>query len=56
MIIVGKSMPINNYERYKRVINQITGRLYIPIPPESVCVCVLFYQDSGLEKIVIQPT
>ena len=32
MIIVGKSMPIDNYEQYKRVINvinQITGRLYI---------------------------
>ena len=56
MNIVTKPMPIDNYEQYKRVINQITGRLYIPIPPESVCVCVLFYQDSGLEKIVIQPT
>ena len=29
MIIVGKLMPIDNYEQYKRVINQITGRLYI---------------------------
>ncbi len=29
MIIVGKSMPIDNYEQYKRVINQITGRIYI---------------------------
>ena len=25
----GKSMPIDNYEQYKREINQITGRLYI---------------------------
>ena len=24
MIIVGKSMPIDNYEKYKTVINQIT--------------------------------
>ena len=31
MIIVGKSMPIDNYEQYKRVINQITGRLYMHI-------------------------
>ena len=31
MIIVGKSMPINNYEQYKRVINQITGTLIIHI-------------------------
>ena len=30
-IIVGKSMPIDNYEQYNRVINQITGRLYIYI-------------------------
>ena len=22
-------MPIDNYEQYKRVINQITGRLYM---------------------------
>ena len=29
MIIVGKSMSVYNYEQYKRVINQITGRLYI---------------------------
>ena len=27
MIIVGKSMPIDNYAQYKRVINQTTGRL-----------------------------
>ena len=26
MIILGKSMPLDNYEQYKRVINQITGR------------------------------
>ena len=31
MITVGKSMPIDNYEQYKRVINQITGRLYMHI-------------------------
>ena len=29
MIIEGKSMAIDNYEQYKSVINQITGRLYI---------------------------
>ena len=28
MIIEGKSMAIDNYEQYKRVINQITGRLF----------------------------
>ena len=31
MIIVGKSMTVDNYEQYKRVINQITGRLYMHI-------------------------
>ena len=31
MIIVGKSMPIDNYEQQKRVINQMTGSLYIYI-------------------------
>ena len=29
MIKVGKSMTIDNYEQYKRVINQVTGRLYM---------------------------
>ena len=31
LIIVGKSMLVDKYEKYKRVINQITGRLYIYI-------------------------
>ena len=31
IIIVGKSMPIGNYEQYKRVINHITGRLYMHV-------------------------
>ena len=31
MIIVGKSVPIDNYEQYKRVMNQITGRLYMQV-------------------------
>ena len=31
MIIVGNSMPIDNYEQYKRVMNQITGRLYMHV-------------------------
>ena len=31
MIMVGKSVPIDNYEQYKIVINQITGRLYMHI-------------------------
>ena len=31
MIIVGKPMPIDNYEQYKRLTNQITGRLYMHI-------------------------
>ena len=31
MIMVGKSVPIDNYEQYERVINQITGRLYMHI-------------------------
>ena len=46
-IIVGKSMPIDNYEKYKTVINQITGRLHIYILETKklfyfyflVCVC-----------------
>ena len=49
MIIVGKSMPIDNYEQYKRVINQITGRLYMHIRKTNClffvfcfCVCVCF--------------
>ena len=29
MMVVGKSMTIDNYEQYKRVINQVTGRLYM---------------------------
>ena len=40
MIIVGKSMSIYNYEQYKRVINQITGRLSIYLSI-YICVCVL---------------
>ena len=28
MIIVGKSVPIDNYEQYKRAISQIIGRLH----------------------------
>ena len=47
MIIVGKSMPTDDYEQYKRVINQITERLYIYIQTKKfliflkfgVCVC-----------------
>ena len=49
MIIVGKSMPIDNYEQYKRVITQITGRLYMhkyietkklfDLENKLVCVC-----------------
>ena len=31
MIIVVKSVPVDNYEQYKRVINQITGWLYMHI-------------------------
>ena len=54
MIIVGKSMPIDNYEHYKRVINQITGRLYMHVyiletkklfdfvVVVVVCVCLMF--------------
>ena len=48
-------MPIDNYEQYKRVINQITGRLYMHIYIYTletkklfvvfwfVCVCVCSY-------------
>ncbi len=47
MIIVGKSMPIDNYEQYKRVINQITGRLYILETKKLfdffACVCVWLF-------------
>ena len=39
IIIVGKSMPIDNYEQYQRVINQITGRLYI-LETKN---CLIFY-------------
>ena len=46
MIIVRKSMTIDNYEQYKRVINQITGRLYIYIlikKKKKIGVCVVIY-------------
>ena len=33
-------MPIDNYEQYKRVINQIIGRIYTLETQESLCVCV----------------
>ena len=54
LIIVGKSMPIDNYEQYKRVINQITGRLYILETKKkkksfyflnSFGVCVVIYNN-----------
>ena len=43
MIIVGKSMPIDNYEQYKRVINQITGRLYIYILEIKIMIFYDFF-------------
>ena len=42
MIIVGKSMPIDNYEQYKRVINQTTGRLYILETKKYIFLFYLF--------------
>ena len=53
IIIVGKSMPIGNYEQYKRVINQITGRLYMHVYickklfdfVVVVVVCVAIYNN-----------
>ena len=53
MIIVGKSMPIDNYEQYKRVINQITGRLYMHIyilETKIIIFYVYFYFFRGREK------
>ena len=50
-MIVGKSMPIDNYEQYKRIINQITGRLYIletkKLMGFLVCMCVCVYGGGG---------
>ena len=42
MIIVGKSMPIDNYEQYERVINQITGILYIYIRNQELFDFLIF--------------
>ena len=59
MIIVGKSMPIDNYEQYKRVINQITGRLYMHIyirNQEQKVFCFVFWcvflQQSASEPFI----
>ena len=42
-------MSIDNYEQYKRVINQITGRLYILETQKLfdlfLCVCVVIYNN-----------
>ena len=49
MIMVGKSMPIDNYEQYKRVINvinQITGRLYI-LETKKLIFCCCFFGGGG---------
>ena len=52
-------MPIDNYEQYKRVINEITGRLYIYIYIKLVlcfvfwCVCVCGYlKQSASEPFI----
>ena len=50
MIKVGKSMPIDNYEKYKRVINQITGGLYM-----HVYVCIYIYIEREREISVTVP-
>ena len=42
MIIVGKSMPIDKYEQYKRVINQFNGRLYMRIYIRKQEIVVVF--------------
>ena len=49
----GEIDQIDNYEEYKRVINQITGRLYIYILETIIClifkinflVCVVIYSN-----------
>ena len=47
-------MPVDNYEQYKRVINQITGRLYMHIYirnqdvvwfKKKIDVCVVIYNN-----------
>ena len=57
-MIVGKSMPIDNYEQYKRIINQITGRLYILETKKLMgflvcmwCVCVCGGGGGGFMTI-----
>ena len=47
MIIVGKSMPVDNYEQYKRVINQITGRLYMHI---YIYIYIYIYIERERER------
>ena len=60
MIIVGKSMSIANYEQYKRVINQITGRLYMHVYTLETkiffvfvfwCECVVIYNNLLLSHL-----
>ena len=36
-------MPIDNYEQYKRVINQITGRLYMHIYILETKIIIIFF-------------
>ena len=57
MVIGGKPMSIDDYEQYKREINQITGRLYMHIyirNQEKIsfwCVCVVIYNNLLLNHL-----
>ena len=46
----GKSVPIDNYEQYKRVINQTNGGLYMHINI-YLCVCVVIYNNLLLNHL-----
>ena len=50
MIIVGKLVPVDNYEQYKRVINQITGD-YTSI--QTLMLSETTDEDSTLLKVFV---
>ena len=49
-IYIGKSVPIDNYEQYKRVINQTNGGLYMHINI-YLCACVC----GNLQQFASEP-
>ena len=61
MIIVGKLLSIDNYKQYKRVINQITRRLYMHVYIYTLetkklvvfwCVCMWLSKTTASEPFI----